>query len=155
MTITIRRFPWKSLLLMLSAYIAFGHFLATTSDPNLSLALGLALAFGLTLVFLHPLTFLGKFMRNHFESDAVAFCLLILIAGVTSVLLNWLKIFLPVFMILACEALARIDFSNGSFTERSTGIWLTLTSWLGLAIGWGIGIWELNGLSWIQPMIGY
>ena len=155
MTTTIRRFPWKSLLLMLSAYVAFGHFLATTTDPNLSLALGLALAFGLTLVFLHPLTFLGKFMRNHFESDAVAFCLLILVAGVTSVLLNWLKVFIPIFMILACEALARIDFSNGYFSERSTGIWLTLVSWLGLAIGWSIGIWELNGLSGIRPMIGH
>ena len=94
-------------------------------------------------------------MRNHFESDAVTFCLLILVAGVTSVLLNWLKVFLPVFMILACEALTRIDFSNGSFSERSTGIWLTLTSWLGLAIGWSIGIWELNGLSGIRSMIGY
>ena len=155
MTTTIYRFPWKSILLMLLAYVAFGHFLATTSDPNLSLVMGLVLAFGLTLVFLHPLTFLGKFMRNHFESDAVAFCLLILIAGVTSVLLNWLKIFLPIFMILACEALARIDFSNGGFTERSTGIWLTLTSWLGLAIGWSIGTWEFNGLAWIRPMIGY
>ena len=154
MTTTIRRFPWKSLLLMLSAYVAFGHFLATMTDPNLSLALGLAFAFGLTIVFLHPLTFLGKFMRNHFESDAVAFCLLILVSGVTSVLLNWLRVFVPIFMILACEALARIDFSNGYFSERSTGIWLTLISWLGLAIGWSIGIWELNGLSGIRLIIG-
>lgn len=155
MTTIIRRFPWKSLLLMLSAYVAFGHFLATTSDPKLALGMGLTLAFVLTIVFLHPLTFLGKFMRNRFESDTVAFCLLILVAGVTSVLLNWLKVFIPVFMILACEALTRIDFSNGSFSERSMGIWLTLTSWLGLAIGWSIGMWELNGLSGIRSMIGH
>jgi hypothetical protein len=154
MTTIIRLFPWKSLLLMFSAYIAFGHFLATTSDPKLALGIGLTLAFVLTIVFLHPLTFLGKFMRNRFESDAVAFCLLILVAGVTSVLLNWLKVFLPVFMILACEALTRIDFSNGAFSERSTGIWLTITSWLGLAIGWSLGIWELHGLAGIQSMIG-
>ena len=153
MTTTIRLFPWKSLLLMLLAYVAFGHFLATTSDPKMALGMGLTLAFILTIVFMHPLTFLGKFMRNRFESDAVAFCLLILVAGVTSVLLNWLKVFLPVFMILACEALTRIDFSNGSFTERSTGIWLTVTSWTGLAIGWTIGIWELHGLAGIQLMI--
>ena len=155
MTTIIRQFPWKSLLLMLSAYVAFGHFLATTSDPKLALGMGLTLAFILTIIFLHPLTFLGKFLRNHFESDAVTFCILILVAGITSVLLNWLKVFLPVFMILACEALARIDFSNGYFRERTTGIWLTLTSWLGLAIGWSIGIWELNGVSGIRSMIGY
>ena len=155
MTIIIRRFPWKSLLLMLLAYVAFGHFLATTSDPKLALGMGLTLAFILTIIFLHPLTFLGKFMRNHFESDAITFCLLILVAGIASVLLNWLKVFLPVFMILACEALTRIDFSNGYFCERATGIWLTLTSWLGLAIGWSIGIWELTGVSGIRSMLGY
>jgi hypothetical protein len=150
----LQRFPWGSIFLMLVAYMSFGHFLAETTNPRISLGIGITVAFVLAIAFLHPLTYLGRMIQRRFQSDAVAFCSLVLFAAFISILLNWFKLFLPIFMILSCEALTRIDFTHGRFCEKHACFWMTLTSWLGLAIGWAIGIWELHGFSWILPMLG-
>ncbi len=137
------RFPWSSVVILLAGYVSLGHLLADNPDPLISLGMGFLVAFLLSIAFMHPLTFLGKLIRRRFESDTVAFCSLVLFAGFISILLNWFKLFLPIFMILSCEALARIDFTHAGFREKTTYFWMISTSWLGLAVGWAIGVWEL------------
>jgi hypothetical protein len=144
MNTVTRHFPWSSVTILFLGYIALGHFLAENSAPFISLGMGFLVALLLSIAFMHPLTFLGKVIRHRFESDAVAFCSLVLFAGFISILLNWFKLFLPIFMILSCEALARIDFTHGGFREKTTYFWMVSTSWLGLTIGWAIGVWELQ-----------
>jgi hypothetical protein len=143
MNTVTRRFPWSSVMILFAGYIALGRFLAENADPLISLGMGFLVAFLLSIAFMHPLTFLGKLIRRRFESDAVAFCSLVLFAAFISILLNWFKLFLPIFMILSCEALARIDFTHGGFREKTTYFWMLSTSWFGLGIGWAIGVWEL------------
>ena len=150
-----RRFPWKSIVLLLAGYIAFGRFLAETGNPRLSLGIGIALALALAFAFLHPLTSFGRVIRDRFQSDAVAFWTLMVLAGFSSVFFTWFKVFLPILMILACEALTRIDFRNGRFGEKSTCFWMTLTSWIGLGIGWVSGMWELHGFAWMDSMFWF
>ena len=137
-----RDIPWASLLLLLSAYTVFGRFLADMGSPRLALTLGALTAFVAALLFMHPLTGLGKLMQRRFQSDMLGIIGLIFLAGFTSILLNWLKWFMPFFMILSCEALARIDLKSARVGELATCFWLTFSAWLGLGLGWIIGVWE-------------
>ena len=140
----IREIPWASLLLLLGGYTVFGHFLADVTSPRLALTIGAMTAFGAALVFMHPLTGLGKLIQSRFKSDTLAIVSLILFAGFISILLNWFKWFMPFFMILSCEALARIDLKAARIGELATCFWLTFSAWLGLGLGWIIGVWELQ-----------
>lgn len=134
--LSIRRIPWATLFLLLAGYMIFGHFLAQMDHPRWGLMLGSILALSLALMFLHPLTGLGRIIHNRFQSDTLAFCSLILLAGFASVLLNWFNLFLPIFMIVACEALARIDLKTARMRETESCLLLTLFSWVGLFLGW-------------------
>ncbi len=139
LTLRIRRIPWAVLCLMLAAYTVLGHTLAQLDHPRWGLMIGSLIALSLALIFLHPLTGLGRIIHNRFQSDTLAFCSLILLAGFVSVLLNWFKLFLPFFMIFACEALARIDLKTARMSEVSTCLLLTSFSWAGLFLGWFAG----------------
>ncbi len=135
----IQRLPWSVLCLMLAAYTVLGHSLAQMDHPRWALMIGTIVALSLAMLFLHPLTGLGRIIHNRFQSDTLAFCSLILLAGFVSVLLNWFKIFLPIFMIFACEALARIDLKTARISEVGTCFLLTSFSWMGLLLGWFAG----------------
>jgi hypothetical protein len=135
----IQRIPWSVLCLMLAGYIVLGHSLAQMDHPRWALMAGTVVALSLAVVFLHPLTGLGRIIHNRFQSDTLAFCSLILLAGFVSVLLNWFKLFLPLFMIFAFEALARIDLKTARMGEVGTCILLTTFSWIGLFLGWFAG----------------
>jgi hypothetical protein len=134
--VSLRHIPWGTLLLLLGGYTILGHFLADMAHPKWALILGSIVALSFAFLFLHPLTDLGQIIRDRFESDTLIFCCLILLAGFVSILLNWFKLFLPVFMILSCEALARIDLKTARISERATYLWLTVFSWGGLLLGW-------------------
>ena len=134
--IALKQFPWKSIALLLAGYTSFGKFLAETAHPYSTFSIAAALALLLSVLFIHPLTGLGKFINNRFASDTVAFTSLVGLAALASILLNWFKLFLPVFMILACEALARIDLQSARYGEKVSFVILTSTAWLGLASGW-------------------
>jgi hypothetical protein len=140
----IREIPWASLLLLLGGYTIFGHFLADVTSPRLALTIAAVTAFGAALVFMHPLTGLGKLIEGRFKSDTLVILSLVLFAGFISILLNWFKWFMPIFMILSCETLARIDLKAARISESATCFWLTFSAWLGLGLGWIIGVWELS-----------
>jgi hypothetical protein len=137
--LTTRIAPWGSLFLLLGAYTLFGKFLRETLDPQIALWVSLVLGLFISLLFIHPLTDLRKLINWRFQSDAVAFTSLVGLAAFTSILLNWFKIFMPVFMLLAAETLARIDMQYAKFGELKAYSLLTMTAWLGLASGWWIG----------------
>jgi hypothetical protein len=131
--------PLPSLSLLFAAYLVFGKFLIDTDESWTALGIAIVWTFILALMFMRPLTALRQLIQNWFESDAVAFTTLFGMAAFASILLNWFKLFLPVFLILAAESLARLDMQTAGYRESSACILLMLTSWLGLATGWAIG----------------
>ncbi len=139
-----RETPWVSLLLLLGGYTVFGHFLANVTSPRLALIIGAATALIASLIFMHPLTGLDKLIQRRFRSDTLTVLSLFFFAGFISVLLNWFKWFMPIFMILSCEALARIDLKVARISESESCFWLTFSAWLGLGLGWIVGVWELG-----------
>jgi hypothetical protein len=135
-----RQYPWVSLLLLLGCYAIVGRVMATLHDGRAVWGFvglgGLAVA----ALYMHPLTDMRRFMTRWFSSDTVAFCILVGLAAFTSILLHWFKAFLPVILVLAAEALARLDLQAAKFTELQSFVILVLTTALGLFVGWGLWI---------------
>jgi hypothetical protein len=131
--------PLPSLGLLFAAYLVFGKFLVDADKSWTALVLAIIWTFVLALLFIRPLTGLRQLIQRWFQSDAVAFTTLFGLAALASILLNWLKLFMPVFLILAAESLARLDMQTAEYRDRSACILLMVTSWLGLATGWAIG----------------
>jgi hypothetical protein len=136
--LTLKRFPWASLSLLLGTYITIGKFLSISHSWEVW---GVAIGGGLLLsiVFIHPITDLGRFLIRWFSSDTMGFVSLVALAAFASVLLNWFKVFLPVFLILSAEGLARLDMQAAEFSDWHTFFLLALVTGLGLAIGWALG----------------
>ena len=137
--ISLKKSPLPALALLFAAYLVFGKFLVDVDKSWIALILAIVFTVILSLVFIRPLTGMRQLIQQRFESDAIAFSTLFGIAAFASILLNWLKLFLPVFLILAAESLARLDLQTAEFCDRDACITLMLTSWLGLAAGWAVG----------------
>lgn len=94
----------------------------------------------LAIILMHPLTSSQKMLAKWFRSDTVAFGSLLCIAGFASILLNWLKIFLPIIMVLCAELLVRLDLQTAEYSQvQALGI-LVVIAWLGLGLGWALAI---------------
>ena len=134
-----KKLPWMSLALLLAAHITFGKLLASTSYSWTSLLFAIVWALALALMFVNFLTGLRHLVSRWFSSDTVAFCALVVGAAFASIVLNWFKLFAPVILIFSAEALARIDLLTAEFNNVQACALLTVTSWIGLWLGWMLG----------------
>ena len=102
--------------------------------------LGAALAFAWIIVasiaFRSPLTSFSRFVAHWFKSDTVAFLSLCVMAGMLTLILFWLQLFLQITTILASEALARIDLQTLGFSTTQAFWILIVLSSIGLGLGW-------------------
>jgi hypothetical protein len=172
-----KRFPWLPLLLLVMAYGSFGWFLASTvgstelaqivaelplpallawlaTKPNFArmiLLLALGWIWVLTTALMSPLTSFSRFVSRWFKSDTVAFLSICLMAGLASVFLLWLNIFLYIITIVASESLARIDLQTAGYAEWQTFWVLAVFSIIGLGIGWEARSWLPH---FLQPSTG-
>ena len=134
-----KKLPWLSLALLLAAHIAFGKLLASTTHSLATFGFAIVWTLVLALMFVNPLTGLKHLVFRWFTSDTVAFCALVAGAAFASIVLNWLKIFVPILLVLSAEALARIDLLTAEFNNIQTCTLLIVTAWLGLGLGWALG----------------
>ena len=135
-----KRFPWLSSLLLLIAYAIFGKLIISTTHLWSTLAYAAGLGVVLALILMHPLTSSQKFLSAWFRSDTVAFGALVCMAGFASILLNWLKVFTPIIMVLSAESLVRIDLQTAEYTQvQALGI-LVVIAWIGLGLGWAMAV---------------
>lgn len=132
----MKRFPWLSASLLLAAYATFGKIVISTAHLWTSVASAAGLGVVIAIILMHPLTSSEKLLAKWFRSDTVAFLSLLAFAAAGSILLNWLKIFLPIIMVLSAEALVRLDLQTAEYTQvQALGI-LVVVAWLGLGLGW-------------------
>ncbi|MER3435473.1 MAG: hypothetical protein C4288_19245 [Leptolyngbya sp. ERB_1_1] len=134
----MRRFPWLTASLLFVAYATFGKIVISTAHLWTSLASAAGLSVVLAIILMHPLTSSQKVLAQWFRSDTVAFASLLAVAAFASILLNWFKIFLPIIMVLAAEALVRLDLQTAEYTQTQALAILVVVAWLGLAVGWAV-----------------
>ena len=164
-TLTAKRVPWLSLLLLLVSYASFGWFLCHYAFPLVdSLPRGLSTRevfdrvllqptlpkvvllatigciIFFSLAFMRPLSNFTSFINRWFKSDTTAFLTISIFAGMIAVVLYWLQVFLFVVTIAAAGALARIDLQTHRFSGLQSFWLLSTFSLVGLAIGWTLRI---------------
>ena len=134
-----KKLPWVSLALLLAAHIVLGKLLTSTTASWTTLIFAIVWALVLALMFVNFLTGLRHVVSRWFASDTVAFCALMAGAAFASIVLTWFKLFIPIILIFSAEALARIDLLTAEFNNVQACALLTVTSWVGLGLGWILG----------------
>ncbi len=126
--------------LLFVAYTIFGKSIISTAHLWTTLASAAGLGVVLALILMHPLTSSQKMLARWFRSDTVAFGSLVCMAAFASILLNWLKIFLPIIMVLSAESLVRLDLQTAEYNQFQALAILIVIAWLGLGLGWALTI---------------
>jgi hypothetical protein len=88
------------------------------------------------IAFMSPLTSFSRFITQSFKSDTVAFLSVFLIAGLATIILFWMHVFMQILTILAAEALARLDIQTRGLSGVEAFWILVLVSLTGLSLGW-------------------
>jgi hypothetical protein len=144
-SLTRRKFPILSPLLLLVAYISFGWFLSDPRFPevhfggiviSIPMVLAIAWIWIICSAFISPLTSFSHFVIRWFNSDTVAFLSIFMFAATATFILFWMHIFLYILCIIATEALARVDIQSAGFANRQAFLALLVISLAGLTIGW-------------------
>jgi hypothetical protein len=134
----VQRFPWLSASLLFIAYAIFSKLIISTAHLWSSILSAAILGVVLALMLMQPLTNFEKMITRWFRSDTVAFITLLSIAGFASILLNWLKVFTPVIMVLCAESLVRIDLQTAEFSQPQALAILVSVTWVGVGLGWAM-----------------
>lgn len=122
--------------LLLVAYIIFGKFVVSTKHSMGAFAVAMVWSVLVAILLKDPFQGMRKILVKWFKSDTVAFSSILMFAALGSILLNWLKLFLPVFMILFAEFLVRLDLQTAEFNQSQSLVILIVIAWIGLGIGW-------------------
>lgn len=135
-TFSRQRLPWLSLLLMFGSYSLIGKLLAQGTYSKDATWVVLISSLLISLVYLDPLTQLKKLVQRLFVYDAIAFCVLVMLAATVSIGMYWFRIFLPMMMILMTEGLVRLDLKANRYNTWQTFFLLIVVTGLGLGYGW-------------------
>lgn len=133
-----KRFPWLSMSLLFAAYIIFGKFVVSLEHSIVAFAGAMIWGVLVAVLLKNPFKGVRRILVKWFKSDTVAFSSILMFAALASILLNWLKVFLPVFMILFAELLVRLDLQTAEFSQSQSLVILIAVAWSGLGIGWAL-----------------
>jgi len=132
----VKKFPFASLLLLLTAYGTFSWFLYQSTAPW-SVWVGMAV-FALAQALL--LTALSRGLRSAIrgwlKSDIGYFSVVLIGAFSIALVLVWFNVFEYILLVMATEVLARFDLQTIGLNRWQSLVVLTIVSLLGLSIGW-------------------
>lgn len=139
----MKKFPWLSLALLLTAYTTFSWFFTHTFAQFLTFSAATLLAWGLILSFTLLqallLTTLFDGLRLMFgrwlRSDVGYFTLIIVLSLSVTIALIGLRVTGYVVVLVAAEVLARLDLQDARFSRLQAFTVLSIISLAGLAIG--------------------
>jgi len=89
-----------------------------------------------SFAFMSPLSSFSRFVNRWFQSDTVAFLSIFMLAGLATLVLFWLHVFLQILTVLAAEALVRIEMQTIGLTAIQAFWMLASVSLIGLLAGW-------------------
>lgn len=127
--------PWLSCGLLLTAYITFSWFLYTSTAGWLVWALAIAFALIQALLLTAFADGLKALIDTWLRSDLGYFSSVVIGALFVAFAFIWIRIFGYIFVLLASEALARLDLQNAGFNRAQALLILTTISLMGLAVG--------------------
>jgi hypothetical protein len=152
----MKQVPWLSLGILFSAYATFSWFLThwfASNPKTLWFAEWVVWAFVLFITLLQALLLttlfdgVKNFCGRWLKSDVGYFSLIILGALSVTIALVWFKIFGYFLVIISSEILVRLDLQNARLNRWQSLSVLTVTSILGLAVGWSTSVHPLSPMG--------
>lgn len=132
----MKRLPWISLGLLLTAYSTFSWFLYRSTVTWVVWLAALVLALLQAMLLTAFSDGIKGLLSSWLKSDAGYFTTVIVSAFFIAVAFVWINIFGYILVLLAAEMLARLDLQNAGFNRVQALIVLTVVSLCGLAVGW-------------------
>ena len=132
---SIRNLPWLSFGLLLAAYSTFSWFLYSLTVSWLVWVLVIVFALCQALLLTAFADGFKALIDAWLESDIGYFTSVIIAALFVAVAFVWIRIFSYILVLVAAEALARLDLQNAGFNRGQSLVILTVISLAGLALG--------------------
>ncbi|MGG6295982.1 hypothetical protein ACQ4M4_16460 [Leptolyngbya sp. AN02str] len=136
MNISVKAAPFISLLLLLGAYSSFSWLLYNLTVPKLAWIMVAIFALGQALLLTTWSQGLRGFLWRWIKSDLGYFSIILLLTISIVFAMVWYSVFEYILLVLATEALARLDLQNAGYNRWQSLFILTVVSALGLAVGW-------------------
>lgn len=127
---------WLSLLLLLAAYTTFSWFLYHATVTWFVWLLAGLFALGQALLLTAFSDGFKALINAWLRSDAGYFTTVMIAALFVAIAFVWVDIFGYILVLLAAEALARLDLQNAGLNRTQSLVILTMTSLSGFGIGW-------------------
>lgn len=132
----MKKIPWLSLILLLTAYSTLSWSLYRTTAPWLVWLVVVFLSLGQALLLTTFSRGFRIFIKKWLQSDIGYFSVISLGAFSIAVFLVWFHVFEFFLLVVGAEILARLDLQSAGFDEwQALGV-LTFISCFGLAVGW-------------------
>ncbi|MEO0541070.1 MAG: hypothetical protein AAFZ80_09430 [Cyanobacteria bacterium P01_A01_bin.105] len=130
------KLPWLSMVLVMSAYVAFAVWLMGYGDQAwygaIAYAVGQAALLSIAWQPARRIFLLG------FQSDVGYSIMALLSASLAVVIVVWIQTVSYFLVMLAAALLLRVELLTRDVGNVLSFIVITLFSWMGLALGWGI-----------------
>lgn len=136
MVVFLRKIPWLSLILLWLTYIMLGWYLSIYH-------IGWSV-FLLVVVFIFTIASLwsGKMLGRWIQLGPQSLLVVFLFSGTVCLAAILPTLFALSVMVFATQLLARVDMQAAGFRRNQTLWALTLTTALGLGLGWIVGVEE-------------
>ncbi|MBD1914128.1 MULTISPECIES: hypothetical protein [unclassified Leptolyngbya] len=125
-----------SMVLLMSAYSVLSWFLYRITAPRFVWILVAVFALFQALLLTTFSRGFRTFLKNWLESDLGYFSVVMVAAFSVTLALMWYHVFEYFVLVAAAEVLARLDLQNAGLNQWQALLFMTLTSALGLAVGW-------------------
>lgn len=132
----MKKFPWVSLTLLLTAYSTFSWFLYGLTAAWIVFLAFSAAALTQGLLLTTWSSGLKRFINSILASDLGYFSVVMLMGLFTVALLVWVHVLGRFLLIVAAEVLARLDLQSAGINRFRALAVLTIVAFLGLAVGW-------------------
>lgn len=125
-----------SMVLLMAAYSVLSWFLYRVTAPRLVWILVAVFALFQALLLTTFSRGFRAFLKRWLESDLGYFSVVMITAFSLTLALVWYHVFEYFLLVAAAEILARLDLQNVGLNQWQALFLMTLTSALGLAVGW-------------------
>lgn len=133
--LTLKKFPWVSLAILLVTYSTLGWLLSAFHDPWSVWVIIVISILLLAAVLASPWSKIRDYFTRLFKSDTRTFLIAVIVALLSVVIITWLHIFAHALVVISAGTLVRLDAQTFGLTESQAFWLLAIVSLLGLGLG--------------------
>jgi len=133
--LSLKKFPWFSLSLLLITYITLGWLLTASRDPWYAwviVGVGVVL---LNVLLSSPWSQIRRSLSRLLQSDTKVFLASVIAAFLSAIIVTWLHVSLHALLVIASGTLFKLDVQTAKLSASQTFWILCVVSLIGLCLG--------------------